>query len=242
MTLVAGPVSLPTPHGVRRIDVRGAVAMRQVLWQAMGLDLQKSDALIMSAAVADHRPAEPSASKIKKSDERVSIDMIKNPDLLAEVGAARAGKRPVLVGFAVETERGEALLAYARRKLADKRVDLVVANEASDAFGREDNRATLVTAGEARELPDHGQGVAGRRGPRPRARAGAGKRRAGPEVAAALLAREPGREIGAGIERDEEGVDRDGGHVGAVRRDPHALRRPPDHDVDRLRRLQRGLG
>ena len=157
VTLVAGPVSLPTPHGVRRIDVRGAVAMRQVLWQAMGLDLQKTDALIMSAAVADHRPAEPSASKIKKSDERVSIDLIKNPDLLAEVGAARAVKRPVLVGFAVETERGEALLAYARRKLADKRVDLVVANEASDAFGREDNRATLVTAGEARELPTMGK-------------------------------------------------------------------------------------
>jgi phosphopantothenoylcysteine decarboxylase/phosphopantothenate--cysteine ligase len=157
VTLVAGPVSLPTPHGVRRIDVRGAVAMRQVLWQAMGLDLQKTDALIMSAAVADHRPAEPSASKIKKGDERVSIDLIKNPDLLAEVGAARAGKRPVLVGFAVETERGEALLAYARRKLADKRVDLVVANEASDAFGREDNRATLVSAGEARELPTMGK-------------------------------------------------------------------------------------
>lgn len=82
---------------------------------------------------------------------------MKNPDLLAEVGAARAGKQPILVGFAVETERGEALVAYARRKLAEKRVDLVVANEASDAFGREDNRATLVTAKEALELPTMGK-------------------------------------------------------------------------------------
>jgi phosphopantothenoylcysteine decarboxylase/phosphopantothenate--cysteine ligase len=157
VTLIAGPVSLPSPHLVRRIDVRGAVAMRGVLWQAMGLDLQKADALIMAAAVADHRPAEPSASKIKKSDERVSLDLVKNPDLLAEVGAARAGKNPILVGFAVETERGEALVAYARRKLTEKRVDLVVANEASDAFGREDNRATLVSPGEALELPTMGK-------------------------------------------------------------------------------------
>jgi phosphopantothenoylcysteine decarboxylase/phosphopantothenate--cysteine ligase len=153
VTLIAGPVSLPTPHGVRRVDVRGAVAMRQALWQALGLDLSRADALVMSAAVADHRPAEPSATKIKKTDERVSIDLVKNPDLLAEVGAARAKKRPFLVGFAVETERGKALVDYARRKLADKRVDMVVANDASDSFGRDDNRATLVSADGARELP-----------------------------------------------------------------------------------------
>lgn len=157
VTLVAGPVHLATPHGVRRVDVRGAVTMRQVLWQAMGLDLSNADALIMSAAVADHRPAEINASKIKKSEERITLDLVKNPDLLAEVGAARAGKRPILVGFAVETERGDALLAYARRKLAEKRVDVVVANEAGDAFGRDDNRATLVSALEAQELPTMGK-------------------------------------------------------------------------------------
>jgi phosphopantothenoylcysteine decarboxylase/phosphopantothenate--cysteine ligase len=147
------PVTLPTPHGVRRTDVRGAVSMRQVLWQAVGLDLSRADALVMAAAVADHRPAEPSASKIKKNDERITIDLVKNPDLLAEVGAARAGKRPVLVGFAVETEGGEGLVAYAKRKLTQKKVDLVVANEASDSFGREDNRATLVAASDVRPLP-----------------------------------------------------------------------------------------
>jgi phosphopantothenoylcysteine decarboxylase / phosphopantothenate---cysteine ligase len=153
VTLVAGPVSLPTPHGVRRTDVRGAVSMRQVLWQALGLDLSRADALVMAAAVADHRPAEPSASKIKKSDERITIDLVKNPDLLAEVGAARAGKRPVLVGFAVETEGGEGLVAYAKRKLAQKKVDFVVANEANDSFGREENRATFVEARDVRPLP-----------------------------------------------------------------------------------------
>jgi phosphopantothenoylcysteine decarboxylase/phosphopantothenate--cysteine ligase len=78
---------------------------------------------------------------------------VKNPDLLAEVGAARAGKRPVLVGFAVETERGEALVTYARRKLKEKKVDLVVANEASDSFGREDNVATLIAVSESHPLP-----------------------------------------------------------------------------------------
>lgn len=154
VTLVAGPVSLPTPHGVKRVDVRGAVTMRQALWQALGVDLSRADALVMAAAVADHRPAETSATKVKKSgDERVTLELVKNPDLLAEVGAARAGARPVLVGFALETEGGDALVAYARRKLAEKRVDVVVANEAGDSFGREDNRAMLVTGADAQPLP-----------------------------------------------------------------------------------------
>ena len=153
VTLVAGPVALATPHGVRRVDVRSAVAMRAALWQALGLDLSRADALLMAAAVADHRPAEPSASKVKKSADRLAIELVKNPDLLAEVGAARAGKKPVLVGFAVETERGDALVAYGRRKLFEKKVDLVVANEASDSFGRDDNRATLVSRDAAEPLP-----------------------------------------------------------------------------------------
>jgi phosphopantothenoylcysteine decarboxylase/phosphopantothenate--cysteine ligase len=153
VTLVAGPVALPTPHGVKRVDVRGAVTMRQALWQALGVDLSRADALVMAAAVADYRPSEVSASKIKKSDERATLELVKNPDLLAEVGAARAGKRPVLVGFAVETERGEALVGYARRKLREKRVDLVVANEAGDSFGRDDNVATLVGAEDVLALP-----------------------------------------------------------------------------------------
>jgi phosphopantothenoylcysteine decarboxylase / phosphopantothenate---cysteine ligase len=172
VTLVAGPVHLPTPAGVRRIDVRGALDMRAAIWRVLGEDLSGAHALIMAAAVADHRPAQIAPSKIKKGDAGASIELVKNPDLLGEVGAARqalsgqegrgairAGAasapapRPVLVGFAVETSGGEALVAYARRKLADKRVDLVVANEAGDSFGREDNRVTLVTGAEAETLP-----------------------------------------------------------------------------------------
>jgi phosphopantothenoylcysteine decarboxylase/phosphopantothenate--cysteine ligase len=153
VTLVAGPVSVPTPFGVRRVDVRGALEMRAALWQVLGPDLSLADALIMAAAVADHRPAAPSESKVKKSDERVTLDLVKNPDLLREVGAARSGKKPVLIGFAVETSGGEALVAYARRKLADKRVDLVVANRANDALGLDESRATLVTGEGLEELP-----------------------------------------------------------------------------------------
>jgi phosphopantothenoylcysteine decarboxylase/phosphopantothenate--cysteine ligase len=152
VTLVAGPVGLPAPHGVKRVDVRGAVAMQAALWQALGTDLSRADALVMSAAVSDHRPAETSATKIKKSDERMALELVKNPDLLADVGAARKGRRPVLVGFAVETADRSGLVSYAKRKLAQKKVDFVVANPASESFGRDDNEATLVSASRVEEL------------------------------------------------------------------------------------------
>jgi phosphopantothenoylcysteine decarboxylase/phosphopantothenate--cysteine ligase len=152
VTLVAGPVSLPTPYGVRRVDVRGAVAMQAALWQALGTDLSRADALVMAAAVADHRPVEVSTKKLKKGDERLALELVRNPDILGEIGAARTGSRPVLVGFAVETEEDQALVAYARRKLGEKKVDLVVANAAKESFGRDDNRATLVTSGGADPL------------------------------------------------------------------------------------------
>jgi phosphopantothenoylcysteine decarboxylase/phosphopantothenate--cysteine ligase len=153
VTLVAGPVALPTPAHVRRVDVRGALAMRAALRDAMGDDLARADALVMAAAVADYRPAEASAQKIKKAGDEVQLALVKNPDLLAEIGAARKGPRPVLVGFALETAGGDELVAYARRKLVEKRVDLVVANRADDAFGRDDNRASFVTADAVDDLP-----------------------------------------------------------------------------------------
>lgn len=147
VTLIAGPVTLPTPFGVRRIDVRSALAMRNALWQELGAELQGADALIMSAAVADYRPAQEHAVKMKRKAERLTLEMLPNPDLLAEIGAARAGSRPVLVGFAVEVDTDDRVVASALNKLLSKRVDLVVANHARDAFGKDDNRATLVTRG-----------------------------------------------------------------------------------------------
>ena len=82
----------------------------------------------------------------------MSLDLSKNPDLLAEIGKARRGLRPLLVGFAVETAEPEALVAYARQKLAEKKIDLVVANHAAEAFGGDTNRATFVTDADADSL------------------------------------------------------------------------------------------
>jgi len=145
VTLIAGPVALPTPFAVRRVDVRSALAMRAALWQALGPDLAGADALIMTAAVADYRPVEESATKRKRKAENLTLELTPNPDLLAEIGAARSeSSRPVLVGFAVETDSDEQVVAYARGKLEQKGVDLMVANHAGDAFGKDDNRATLV--------------------------------------------------------------------------------------------------
>jgi phosphopantothenoylcysteine decarboxylase/phosphopantothenate--cysteine ligase len=153
VTLVAGPTSLATPRGAARKDVRSALEMRAALWEAAGDDLSRIDALVMSAAVADYRAASVSATKRKKSGEAMTVDLVKNPDLLAEIGDRRGGaKRPILVGFALETAEDAQLVAYARGKLAEKKVDLVVANHAKDALGTEQNRVTLVSAGGAEAL------------------------------------------------------------------------------------------
>jgi phosphopantothenoylcysteine decarboxylase / phosphopantothenate---cysteine ligase len=144
VTLIAGPVSLTTPFGVHRVDVRSALAMQNALWQALGPSMSRADALVMTAAVADYRPSEEHAMKIKRSGDKLTLTLVPNPDLLAEIGAAREGERPVLVGFAVETGTDDEVLAYAKRKLEAKRVDMVVANNARESFGRDDNRAIIV--------------------------------------------------------------------------------------------------
>jgi phosphopantothenoylcysteine decarboxylase/phosphopantothenate--cysteine ligase len=153
VTLITGPVTLSSPHGVRRVDVRGANAMRTALWQVLGPALDGADALVMAAAVSDYRPVEASPVKMKKEEQRTRLELVRNPDLLAEIGNARAGRRPALVGFAVETAAGDALVSSARRKLTDKRVDFVVANPADEAFGGDDNRATLVRDAASKSLP-----------------------------------------------------------------------------------------
>jgi phosphopantothenoylcysteine decarboxylase/phosphopantothenate--cysteine ligase len=148
VTLVAGPSDLPTPASVRRVDIRGALALRAALREVMGPDLGRVDALVMAAAVADYRPSEPSDTKLKKTGKRITIELTRNPDVLAEIGEARTTAHPVLIGFAVETQGGEGLVEAARRKLAQKGVDLIVANEAAVAFGSDDNRVIFVSAGD----------------------------------------------------------------------------------------------
>ena len=144
--LVSGPSALPTPPGVERIDVRSARAMQAAIGQHVG----DADAVIMAAAVADYRPAEEAPSKIAKTAGPRTLELVRNPDILAELGAARSGAHPVLVGFALETEDAA---ARARAKLQRKRCDLVVANLAADGFGGEENLVTLVDAAGDHPLP-----------------------------------------------------------------------------------------
>jgi phosphopantothenoylcysteine decarboxylase/phosphopantothenate--cysteine ligase len=146
VTLIAGPVALATPAGVERIDVRSALEMRAALQQALGEGSAVADALVMCAAVADYRPRQLSTAKLKRGSGPLTLELVPNPDLLAELGRARTGRRPFLLGFAVETEAGDRLVAAGRAKLARKHVDAIVANSASDALGTEDTRAVLVTA------------------------------------------------------------------------------------------------
>jgi len=121
VTLVAGPIALPCPAGVDLVAVVTAEQMRN----AVLAHLDAADVVVMAAAVADYRPAAPSAEKIKKERRgRLVVELEPTPDILAELGARRGPQ--VLVGFAAET--GDPAAA-ARRKLTEKNLDLVVAND-----------------------------------------------------------------------------------------------------------------
>lgn len=146
VTLVAGPVHLPTPRGVQRIDVQTAQQMHDaVLPQA-----PQHSVFIATAAVADWRPASHSDQKIKKTVDKATptFELTENPDILAAV--ARLPKRPYCVGFAAESHD---LLKHAREKLTRKNVPLIVGNLGPATFGRDDNQLVLVDAQGHRELP-----------------------------------------------------------------------------------------
>ncbi len=146
VTLVHGPMTTQPPPGVARVAVRSAREMRDAVVPVMN----DFDVVIMAAAVADYRPETVAPEKIKKSDDAMVVRMVRNPDILAELGATRAkNPRPVLVGFAVET--GD-LVKYARDKLTRKGCDLVVANLAEHGFEGDDNVVTLVRRDAAEEL------------------------------------------------------------------------------------------
>lgn len=148
--LLSGPVDLDTPRGVERKNVRSA----RELHAAVLASLDHFDALVMSAAVADYRPRTAADEKMKRGDvQSVDVELVQNPDILADVGARRTGKKPVLVGFALETGSDESVIAYAQGKLAKKKVDLVVANHAGDSLGKEDNRVHFVTEGQVVSYP-----------------------------------------------------------------------------------------
>ena len=145
VTLIAGPVPLPTPAGVTRVDVRSAIDLQAALERALGPRLSGADVLVMSAAVGDFRAKKPAPGKLKRGKAKdFTLELVQNPDIIAGIGAARVGRLPLLVGFAVETGTDEEVIAFARNKLASKRVDVVVANHASESMGRDDNRVHLV--------------------------------------------------------------------------------------------------
>ena len=138
VTLVAGPVSLPTPEGVTRADVTSAAEMAEAVRERVA----GTDVAIFAAAVADYRPVAVAAQKLKKSADRLVLELERTTDIL---GSMRApwGFRGVLVGFAAETE---AVLSHAVEKMRRKGCDLLVANDVSrpgTGFDSADNEVAL---------------------------------------------------------------------------------------------------
>ena len=153
VTLVAGPVHLETPVGVRRLDVRSARQMHAAVMAEIGH--QSPDAFIATAAVADWTPAQVSTQKIKKQagdPAAPALELVENPDILAEVAALPGA--PYCVGFAAESEQ---LLAHAQAKRQRKRIPLIVGNLGPATFGRDDNALLLIDDAGSRELPSEGR-------------------------------------------------------------------------------------
>lgn len=126
--LISGPVSITAPEGIERVDVESAKEM----FAATHERIDEVDIFIGAAAVADYHPADAYANKIKKSTDELSIDLVKNPDILSSVAGLHNG--PFTVGFAAETE---GLNEYAREKLVKKQLNMIVANLVGKDLGFE---------------------------------------------------------------------------------------------------------
>lgn len=148
VTLISGPSALPVPRRVKFIPVSTALEMKDAVMKLY----KKSTVIIKAAAVADYRPAAPSASKIKKGAERMNVSLEKNPDIIAELGRKKAGR--ILVGFSMETED---LVKNARAKLLAKKMDLIVANDLTEqgaGFQSDTNAVVIITPqGQEERLP-----------------------------------------------------------------------------------------
>lgn len=144
VTLVSGPTALAAPAGAVRVDVQSAAQM----YQAVMRSVAASDIFIAVAAVADYRVAQPAEQKIKKSDASLTLELVPNPDILAEV--ASLPNPPFCVGFAAESEK---LAEYAEQKRRAKRLPLLVGNLAQQAIGSDDNELILFDDAGAHPLP-----------------------------------------------------------------------------------------
>ena len=150
VTLIAGPAKAPLPSVDTLVRVRSAAEMHAAVMQASA----DVDAVIMAAAVADYTPSDRAATKVAKSDGPLTLTLTRTRDILADLGARRAGSsRPVLIGFAAETDD---VVRKARDKRARKQVDLVVANDVSQSdrgFDVETNAVTIVGPDGEETLP-----------------------------------------------------------------------------------------
>ena len=141
VTLIAGPVSLDTPNGVKRVNVASA---RQMLDISMNSLETGCDIFIATAAVADYRVAEVAEHKIKKAGDELNVSLVKNPDIVATIAGQE--KRPFMVGFAAETQNVE---EYAAGKLVAKKLDMIACNDVSRAdigFASDENAMTVFFA------------------------------------------------------------------------------------------------
>jgi phosphopantothenoylcysteine decarboxylase/phosphopantothenate--cysteine ligase len=145
VTLISGPTTLPTPFGVKKIEVREALEMRDRVLK----EVSSAQAIVMSAAVVDFRPQAPSPEKVKRENLPSAISLIPNPDILGEITGD-----VIKVGFAAESED---VVQNATQKLAQKRLDLIVANDitcSDSGFESDTNRVTIIhRGGKAEELP-----------------------------------------------------------------------------------------
>ena len=140
VTLVSGPTALKAPAGAEVLYVETAREMQE----AMSQRFAKADLIIMAAAVSDHRPETRSKQKQKKEQMRMTLDLVANPDILMELGKQKKNGQ-TLVGFAAETEN---LLPNARRKLREKNLDWIVANDVSEkdrGFQSDFNKISLLS-------------------------------------------------------------------------------------------------
>ena len=153
VTLISGPVNLPTPESVKRIDVISAVQMLAATHEAIA----DCDVFIGVAAVADYRPAEIAAQKIKKSDEQMQLTLIKNPDIISEV--AQLEEKPFVVGFAAETND---IVSNGKDKLKRKGLDMLFANNATKTFSSDSIVVTALTEISETELKAGNKNVVAR--------------------------------------------------------------------------------
>ena len=138
VTLLTGPVNLPTPAGIERIDI---VSARDLLAASERIVDDGCDVFIATAAVADYRAEQISDQKIKKTGDSLTLTLVKNPDIVSTISGH--AKRPFMFGFAAETQSVE---NYARGKLAAKRLDMIACNDVSRSdigFAADDNSMTV---------------------------------------------------------------------------------------------------